>query len=170
MQFSQKDRLVVLEGQVKMVHRSGEQVVLADKLNVPRDQWGKLAPGRKTVMTCASMMAKFAEPDKTASTRPARDVMEEGPDIGPIELFSATGDVNLRDGPRQVLAQRLVYNGPRDLAVIWGFLEGKPPANALVVYEDPATGRSQSWSSPKVVWFRQDNRIITENVTGTGGR
>ena len=173
MQFSQQDRLVVLDGDVKMVHRSGNQVLLAESLNVPRDQWGPLEAGRKSVLTCGNMMAKFGEPDKKAKpkTRPARgDVLEEGPDLGPLELFSATRDVNLKDGPRQVLAQRLIYNRLNDLAVLWGFLEGQPPANATVLHEDPMTGRSQSWSSSKIIWYRRNNKIVSENVTGAGGR
>lgn len=171
MQFSQQDRLVVLDGNVKMVHRSGDKVVLTDNLNVPRDVWGKLEAGRRTVLTCGNMMAKFAEPEKSPRTRPAAgDLSEEGPDLGPLQLFSATRDVNLKDGPWQVLAQRLIYNREKDLAVIWGFVEGERPANATVLYEDPTTGRSQSWSSPRIIWYRQNNKIVTEEVTGAGGR
>ena len=171
MQFSQKDRLVVLDGKVKMVHRSGNQVLLADKLPVPREEWGTLEAGRKTVLSCEEMIAKFAEPEARTTTRPAeRDVLQEGPDLGPIELFSASRDVNLKDGPRQILAQRLVYNRLNDVAVIWGFLEGEKPAKATVVYEDPTTGRSQVLSSPKLIWYRRNNKIISADVTGAGGR
>jgi len=169
MQFSQASRVVVLDGQVTMVHRSGDKVVLAEMLNVPREQWGELKDGRRTILKCDNMLAKFAPADKPA-TQPAGDVLEQGPDLGPVEMFSATKDVNLKDGPWQVVAQRLVYDRVRDLAVIWGFTEGAPVASATVYNEDPTTGRSQSWASPKIVWYRQNNRIVTEEVTGAGGR
>lgn len=178
MQLSQKDRLVTLEGSVTMVHRSGDQVLLTNRLNVPRDEWGTLPAGRKTILKCENMMAKFGPPaDKAAtqpSTRPAArtagDPLREGPTLGPLDLFSATGDVNLKDSPRQVLAQRLIYNRAKDLVVVWGFMEGKAPAKATIIYEDPEAGRSQAWSSPKLIWYRQDNRILAEDVSGAGGR
>jgi hypothetical protein len=198
MQFAQKDRLVVLDGNAKMVHKSAQQIILTDQLNVPRQLWGKLPEGRKTVLTCNNMMAQFGQakekekegpttgpstgpstspatrptsrPTSRPTTRSGADLLEKGPDLGPLDLFSATGNVNLKDGPRQVIAQRLIYNRLKDLAVIWGYLEGAPSAKASVLLEDPQTGRSQAWSSPKIIWQRQDNKIVTEEVTGTGSR
>ncbi len=178
MVLSQKDRVVTLEGGVIMDHRSGDQIVGKDKLNVPRDQWGTLPAGRKTRLECDTMTARFGEPVNTPatqpSTRPARrsggDPLREGPTMGPLDLFSATGDVSLKDGPRHVLAQRLIYNRDKDLAVVWGFLEGKPPAKGSITYEDPQTGRTQTVASPKFIWYRRDNRIFSEDVSATGGR
>jgi len=169
MQFSQHSRLVLLDGEVTMVHRSGDKVVLTEKLDVPRQQWGVLTDGRRTVLKCGHMMVKFAPPDE-ATTRPAGDVLAEGPDLGPVEQFTAQADINLKDGPWQVLAQQIKYYRPLDRALILGYLDGKPAANATVYHEDPKTGRSQSWASPKIVWFRKNNKIVTEQVTGAGGR
>jgi hypothetical protein len=90
--------------------------------------------------------------------------------MGPLDLFEATGDVSLKDGPRHVLAQRLIYNRDNDLAVVWGFLDGKPLAKASITYEDPQTGRTQTVASPKFIWHRRDNRIFSEDVSATGGR
>jgi len=174
MQLSQKDRLAVLDGEVTLVHRSGQQVILTDRLPVPREQWTPLPAGRKTILKCDNLLAKFGPPKEKAAgpatTRPTADLLEGGPDLGPLDLFIATKDVNLKDGPRQVLAQRLVYDRSSDRAVIWGFLEGKPPADATVYYEDPATGRSQGLNSPKFIWYRHNNKIVTGRLTGTGAR
>lgn len=178
MEMSQAERVVTLERGVTMVHRSGDQILLARKLNVPRDTWGVLPEGRKTILKCGSMMAKFGEPEEKPTTRPGEaqsarsggDPLGRGPTLGPLDLFSAKRDVNLKDGPRQVLAQRLIYNRAKDLAVVWGFLEGKPPAKASIIVEQPEQGRAQTWSSPKLIWYRQDNRILAEDVTGGGGR
>jgi len=178
MVLSQKDRVVTLEGGVIMDHRSGDQIMGKDKLNVPQDRWGTLPAGRKTRLECDTMMAKFGEPVSTPatqpSTRPARrsggDPLREGPTMGPLDLFEATGDVSLKDGPRHVLAQRLIYNRDNDLAVVWGFLDGKPLAKASITYEDPQTGRTQTVASPKFIWHRRDNRIFSEDVSATGGR
>ncbi len=178
MVLSQKDRVVTLEGGVIMDHRSGDQIVGKDKLNAPRDQWGTLPAGRKTRLECDTMMARFGKPVNTPatqpSTRPARrtggDPLREGPTMGPLDLFSATGDVSLKDGPRHVLAQRLIYNRDKDLAVVWGYLEGQPLAKGSISYEDPQTGRTQTVASPKFIWYRRDNRIFSEDVSGSGGR
>jgi lipopolysaccharide export system protein LptC len=182
MVLSQKDRVVTLEGGVILDHRSGDQILGKDKLNVPRDQWGTLPAGRKTRLECDTMMARFGEPvSKPAtqpSTRPSRrsagDPLREGPTMGPLDLFSATGDVSLRalekDGQRHVLAQRLIYNREKDLAVVWGYLEGRPVAKGSITSEDPQTGRSQTFASPKFIWYRLDNRIFAEDVSASGGR
>ena len=173
MQFSQDKRLVILHGDVQMVHKSGREIILTDQLNVPRDTWGELTEGRRTILACDEMLAQFGEPAKastTQPTQPARDVLQEGPNLGPLEIFRATKNVNLKDGPRQVLAQRLFYSRLTDVAIIHGYLEGHPPAKATVLYEDPQAGRSQSWSSPKITWYRRDNRIVTHDVTGAGSR
>jgi len=233
MQYAQDKRVVALEGQATMVHRSGDKVILVDQINKPA--WpDKLPVGRKTVLTCERMMAKFAPPakDKTSATRPttrpttgpttmpasmpatvpttgpttmpasmpatvpttgpttmpatmpttgpttrpatkpttAADNLDFGPRLGRLELFSAMGDVNMRDGWRQVLGQRIIYHRDPDVVIVWGFLPDQPAANASVFYEDPEKGQSQSWSSPKIIWYRKDDRIVTEKVTGTGVR
>jgi lipopolysaccharide export system protein LptC len=186
MVLSQKDRVVTLEGGVIMGHRSGDQIIGKDKLNVPLDQWGALRAGRKTRLECDTMLAKFGEPDKKPatqpatqpSTRPARrsagDLLREGPPLGPLDLFLATGDVSLRaqekSGQRHVLAQRLIYNREKDLADVYGFLEGKPVAKASISYEDPQTGRTQTVASPRFIWYISDNRIFADDVSASGGR
>ena len=178
MELSQAERVVTLNGGVTMVNRSADQILLSNKLNVPRDTWGKLPAGRKTILKCGGMMAKFGAPADKATTSPAAktprrlggDPLGQGPTMGPLDLFSASGNVNLKDGPRQVLAQRIIYNGEKDLAVIWGYLPNQPRAKASLIYEQADLGRTQTWSSPKLIWYRQDNRILAENVSGGGGR
>ena len=186
MELSQKDRVVTLEGGVIMNHRSGDQILGRDKLNVPRDQWGTLRAGRKTRLDCDTMLAKFGEPDKKPATQPATqpstrptrrsagDLLREGPPLGPLDLFLATGDVSLRaqekSGQRHVLGQRLIYNREKDLADVYGFLEGKPVAKASISYEDPQTGRTNTVESPRFIWYISDNRVFAADVSASGGR
>jgi lipopolysaccharide export system protein LptA len=181
MDYVQDERQVVMNGDVTMVHRSGDKVVLTQNLRVP--DWGKVAAGRATDLRCEKLMVEFLEPAKTkattatsgpaetATTKQATDSKDIlGPRLGSPKKFSASRSVNIKDGPRQVLAQRLIYDYPTDTVVIWGFLSGQPVDNAHLIEEDLATGRSQTWSSPKIIWFRQNDRIITENVSAGGGR
>jgi len=177
MQLSQERRLVVMDGGVGMVHRSGEQVVLTaqerKELNVP--PWGELASGRKSVLVCGKLMARFNPPDKepaAPATAPS-DYLQPGPRLGQLELFSATEKVNLKDGRWRVLGQRLLYHRPHGLAVVWGFLEGEPLANAIAMEEDPEMGTLRQVSSPKIHCYLEHGQITkakAQKVTGAGVR
>ena len=196
MRLSQTERVAVIEKDVTMVHRSGNEIVMADKLKVPYSI-ADLPDGRKTMLTCGEMMAKFGEPNdkpaQAATTQPAgakppapttkpvaatkpaattkpADIWEAGPKLGPLELFKATHDVNLKDGPQQVLGQELIYDRARHVAIVLGWLPGQAKANAVIYYETPQ--RSQNWSSPKMTCFFDEQgeiiRVITEEVGGAG--
>ena len=98
--------------------------------------------------------------------------MSRGPRLGPLELFTATDDVNLKDGPVQILGCRLVYDRKKAEAVVWGSLPGKPVKNARVYDEDPVSGKSRSWASPTITVFfegREIKEVVTKGVTGQGG-
>lgn len=186
MKMSQHERRVDLEGDVMMVNRSGDKILLVGGLNIP-PMPGKLPAGRITAMTCQNLRAQFGEPEpekrvkktvtpttvrvKDAATKTKKRVryFDMGPRLGPLDLFNAAGKVNLKDGPRQLIGERLLYDREKDTATIWGNVPGQPTANASLFYEDPGTQQSQSWSSPKIIWHRKDNRIETEQVTGGGG-
>ena len=186
MKMSQLQRRVDLEGDVMMVNRSGDKILLAGDLNIA-PMPGKLPAGRITAMTCQNLRADFGEPEpekkvkktvtpitvsvKDAATKTENRVgyFDMGPRLGPLDLFNAVGKVNLKDGPRQLIGERLLYIRKEDTATIWGNVPGQPTANASLFHEDPGTQQSQSWSSPKIIWHRKDNRIETEQVTGGGG-
>ena len=184
--YMQEQRSVSMEGNVLMVHRSGDKVVLADQVNRPA--WPQPLPsGRRSEIACERLLARFGEPPKTPkpatrpatatapstapATRPADD-LDLGPRLGPLKLFHATGQVNMRDGNRQILAQRLVYDRSTelDLAVIWGYLPGQQEADATIYEEDPDKGTSRSWSSPKIIWDRKNDTITADKASGGGGR
>ena len=93
--------------------------------------------------------------------------------MGELELFDATGvanDVNMIDGPRQVLCRRVLYERERDIAVIWGSLPGEPVKDAVLYHEDKKRGTLNSWKSPKLIWYRKTNRIESRDVRMDGGR
>jgi len=198
MEYWQLERRVKLQDRISMVHRSGAEVVMSEKLNVPK--WKDLPTGRKSMLSCQELLAVFAEPkpkkgedkeakdkeakDKKAKDKEAKDkesseaFMSRGPRLGPLKLFTATGGVNLKDGPVQIMGERLVYELKEDgkkaeaEAVVWGSLPNKPVKNAKVYHEDPATGKSRSWASPTItVYFegREIKEVLTKGVTGQGG-
>jgi hypothetical protein len=169
MDLDQARRLVRMSGKVRMAHRSGAKVALKEKLNVP--EWSELPPGRHTVLSCERMLAQFAAPDDgPASATASAEAGAAGPRVGRLELFDARRDVNLKDGPRQVVCQRLLYERSKDIAIIHGHLAGKPPRNA-VVYLQGEQGRTlNTWKSSKLIWHRKTDRIETAGVEAGGGR
>ena len=187
MDFLQELRQVVVDGDVAMRHVSGNKVVMSERLKVP--DWGKLSGGRATDLTAEKLMLEFAEASKSkaqteADTQAKADVkpdvktkeqaaLELGPGVslGAPERFAAIRNVRIKDGPREIRrAQRVIYDRASDTVIVWGFLEGERIEDAELIYEDPATGASQVYSSPKIIWFRKNDRIITESVKGSGGR
>jgi hypothetical protein len=176
MELLQDDRQVTVDGDVFLRHVSGKNVVLAGGLKTP--DWGELASGRKMDIRCEKLMAWFAEPETdeeapaAVETQPA-EVPEIGPRVGRLKQFSASRRVSMRYDKASATAERVLYARPDEgdeVATLWGHLPGERTANAQLTYEDPETGRMQTVSSPKITWFPEGNRIVTEKAIGTGGR
>ncbi|RKY81858.1 hypothetical protein DRP98_09745, partial [candidate division KSB1 bacterium] len=159
-----RNTIITMIGDVHMAHRSGRQIVLSEKLNIHR--W-KLPPGRNTMLHCDRILVQFAP----AERHPRKQkTTAEGITIGPVELFDARGqNVHLRDGPREVFCQRILYQRRNDVAIIWGSLPGNPEKDAILYYQDEKKGTLNTWKSPKIIWFRKTNRIVTKGVESYGG-
>ena len=168
MEMDQKRRIAVLKGGVVMGHSSGRKMVKRKELKIR--PLSDLPPGRRLIMACESMEAEFAPPD----ARPGRGAPAAavGSRLGELVRFYAVGDVNLKDGPRQVLCQRILYRREpgRQVAIIWGFREGAPPRNAELYEHDERTGRLRRVTrSPKLAWYPRNNRIVVMKVRASGG-
>jgi lipopolysaccharide transport protein LptA len=177
MQLSQTDRLVVMTGDVKMVHLSGQKLQARSDLleGVPHPPWpdAGMPSGRRAALTCEKLMARFEEPpkDETPTTAPAEE--PGGPAIGPLELFTATQDVNLKLNEAQIQGERMMYHRANDLAVVWGYLEGQPRGRAQLDYEEPETGRRTTVRSSRITAFirgGQVYRVETGPAEASGGR
>ncbi|HOF19253.1 MAG TPA: hypothetical protein PK082_10120, partial [Phycisphaerae bacterium] len=169
MELKQAERQAIMEGEAIMVHRSGRQIVASlAELGLP--DWPKdLEEGRRTRLTCERLLAQFSPADAQGGGQ--LDV--EGPRVGPLELFSATRKVHLTDGARQlrsVVAQRLTYRRQTDIVEVFGFLPGEKETNASILVEDKDAGTSQEFSGSKITWFRTNDKIVAEKITGGGGR
>lgn len=172
MRLMQLARQVTLSGDVQMIHRSGDQVVLMPGLNVPA--WSDLESGRKSSIRCEELFAEFAKPSirEVAASAISGDMLESGPGLGPLELFTAYRKVKMVDGPVQITGEQLTYDRRNGSAVVLGFLENQRPSDASLLYEDPETGDTRVWSSPKMIIDIKDGEITkvhTGQVTGSGG-
>jgi lipopolysaccharide export system protein LptA len=162
MELSQKERVVIMKGKVDMIHRSGAFVLSQIRgLKVP--DYGKNVPaGRKTRLGCDEMLARFDPPKKTApTTQPATqpttrssDPLTEGPRVGALKFFNATGNVNLTDGNKQLVGQRLIYSRAQELVQVYGYLPNKPKADAMIIDKNRIRNTEKVIKSPKILWWR----------------
>ena len=158
MELSQKERVVIMKGKVVMVHRSGAFVLPMIKgLKVP-DYGKNVPPGRRTNLRCDEMLSRFDPPkEKVPTTRPTTgpaDPFDVGPRIGALKFFNATGNVNLTDGGKQVVGQRLIYSRAKELVQVYGYLPNKPKADALIIDKDFIKNTEKVIKSPKILWWR----------------
>jgi hypothetical protein len=163
MELSQKERVVIMKGGVAMVHRSGKFVISQiENLKVP--DYGKALPaGRKTSLRCDELLARFDPPKpqapkaKTATSKPASgqaDPFDVGPKIGSLKFFNATGNVNLVDGSKQIVGQRLIYSRLKELVQVYGYLANKPKADAYLIDKDIINNTERVVKSPVILWWR----------------
>ncbi|MBS3735009.1 MAG: hypothetical protein KGY99_08780 [Phycisphaerae bacterium] len=164
MELLQKQRQATVQGDVTVRHRSGRKMVRRAAL--PDGRWETLPPGQAFDLRCGRAVVWFAEPDDDDDAADGGDGLQ----IGPLKRFSATRRVNMRYAPWQVLGERVWYDRSRDIVTAQGFRPGQPPADAQIIYEDPETGRSQTWSNPKLTLFPGKQQVLSEDASATGGR
>jgi lipopolysaccharide export system protein LptA len=190
MELSQKERVVIMKGKVEMMHRSGKFVLSRIQgLKVP--DYGKEVPlGRKTTLHCDEMLSRFDPPKETKKTKKTKetkktkktpsakqpttgpsDALDVGPKIGALKLFNAIGNVNLTDGGKQIVGQRLLYSRDTELVQVYGYLPDQPKADAMIIDKDRVRNTEKIVKSPKILWWRatKDNgyreKIEAEGVS-----
>jgi len=173
MRLDQNTRQVDVEGDVQLVHRSGKEVLRLEGLKTP--SWGALERGRRTLLHCQNLQAHFGEPEpQGAPVEGGDDKYDVGPSLGPLERFIARDEVNLVDslgaGSIQVLGQRLDYNRATGNVQVWGFIEGRPLADATLVYEDEKGPKT--FSNPAMEFVMEGARVVEvrmkKDVYGSG--
>ncbi len=150
-----------MKGQVLMRHKSGkhaEAMITALKVKTPPWPAGLSVPdGRNSELICDEMYVWFLKPTGPVAS---------GPRVGALELFKATGDVQLTDGTKTITAQRLLYNGRDELLQAWGYRKGHPEGDAMLV-DTGDEGESQV-TSPSFIWNRRTNTVQTGALSGSG--
>lgn len=163
-------------GDVLMVHRSGDKLVLLEQL---RHRYGsswpeKLPEGRAISLECEKLLAKFAGGDDAAESQPKGkvDFWGDGTKVGPLEFFKATGSVALANNNQNVTGQQLEYDRSSGSATIFGYLVGHPVSNARVTYKDALKGTFIPFASPVIQIEFRDGDIVraqAKRVIGGGG-
>jgi len=160
MAFSQKDRQVVLHGGVSMKYRTGNQIVKAERLNIPA--MGRLPPGRNVAMTCQKMIASFGD---------AKPAARRAMTLGRLRQFRAIGKVDLAEGPidqrRRMLGEVLSYDRVKEIVVA----EGTRSTPAMLTYNSTAQETLKTVRSRRIECYLKDNvivRVRTAEITGGG--
>ena len=160
MEFSRKDRQVVLHGGVKMEHRTADQIAKAKRLNIPA--LGPLPPGRNATMTCQKMIASFGQ------TAPAA---ADAVTLGQLRRFRAIGKVHLVEGrgaaQRRLAGQLLTYDRLKEIVVV----EGTKDTPATLMYQPSPRATLKTFRSPRIECFLEDNKIVRvkiDEITGGG--
>ena len=156
MAFLLKDRQVMLHDDVTMVHRSGDQIVLAARLPA----FGKLGSGRNVRLSCEKMAATFAKPPPAGG---ATDSVA----LGKLQDFRASGDVDLAEGKRRMLGEQLNYDRAREIIVI----EGTKDVPATLMYQPAAGSMLKRVRSRRIECFLKDDKIVrvrSEAISGGG--
>ena len=163
MAFSQIDRQVVLHGGVTMVNRTGNRIVLADRLNVAG--LGKLPPGRNARLSCEKMTATFGD---SKPAEPSKAVKATGAvALGQLRRFRSVGQVDLAEGRRRMLGEVLTYDRIKEIVVI----EGTKTIPATLMYEPAAGAMLKTVRSTRIECFLKDNTIVrvkTEGIAAGG--
>lgn len=162
------DLTVTMLGDVYMVHRSGGQVVLADRLDLPIDLV-ELPEGRKTTLATEKLVAMFS-PASARDAQGGARTLDEG-FTGNLDRFIAKGDVRLEDAEARVdECQLMVYDRLADVVRLMG--EDVPGAdgrrNVNLRYEDRKTGSLQRISAPVILWHPAARTARAEKVRVTG--
>jgi hypothetical protein len=179
MTLKQAKREVILEGDVRMAHVSGNEVVYADRLSAP--DWGKLESGKRMDLRRADVViAQFAQSgevdgqaggqsedqaDSAASGQELRD-----PELGMLKSLTARGNVLLEDETTSVVAERLTYVRPLKMVTILGHLPGEPPKSALLTRVDPETRRENTFEGTQILWYLQNDHVQVKGARAGGVR
>ncbi len=161
-----KARNVTLVGNVETKLLSGRFV--GRKSRYPLPEWGTLTRGRSTSLSCSKLFATFADPD-AKDDRSVEGQPTEGPGVGEVQSFLATGDVHLRDGQvetRDALCHALSYDRKTDIVRMLGSAARK----AVLTLENLQTRKSYRQTADEFLWYRQTDRIDAKNPTGGGVR
>jgi len=189
MQLSQaadKSSTVQLDGDVLMVHHSGDQLDIPEQdkrdLNVP--DWGKLPAGRHSVLACKNMLVEFGKPEKPAAaskpaaaektrttSRPADETAQMGMEVGRLQGFKAVGDVSLTEGEYKLVGQRLIFDGKddQDLVTVYGYMEGERKMLAQLTQTDPVKG-PRTQEGEVIKWNVKTDSFSIQGGRITGGK
>jgi hypothetical protein len=159
MDFFVDRMLVVFDKEVSMVHRSGQQMVLAgalaDAMRIDETELRHLGKGRRATLSCGNLLLEFRRSEK-----PAED--GEGPiRATDLERLIARDAVHFQETTKSLMGEHLQYIAEVDEVR----LEGSRRTEARIVDQDERTQRLSMWRGPILIWDRAADRIEAPQAT-----
>jgi len=153
MDFFVDSAMVTFDRDVRMVHRSGRQMVLkeelAEALKIDPNDLGQLSAGRMATLTCGNLLLEFRTGG--ASDKDGRP-MARATDL---ERLIARHAVHLQEGSKSLMGNYLQYlHGTNEVR-----LEGNDALEARIVDQDEDSQRLSMWRGPLLIWNRGTNEI-----------
>lgn len=161
--------LVAFDKDVRMIHRSGKQIVkkeaLAREMNIDDSTLEQLGEGRQTSLRCDHLLLEF----RTKSTK-FRGKSAGGSAVRATDLqrLICRGTVHLQDGTMSLMGEYLQYLHEINEVL----LEGSPTLEARIIDQDEGSQRLSMWRGPQLTWNRNTNHIesINANVRTSSSR
>lgn len=163
MDFFLDRSLVVFDKNVRMVHRSGRQMVQKEALARAMGLDGESLPlgaGRRTDLTCGNLLLQFQEDQSGDTPREVGSAVR----ATDLERLIARGAVYLKDGTKSLMGEQLQYLRETNEVV----LEGSDSLEARII--DESENRYSVMKQRILIWNRETNRIEAPNPRFHVGR
>lgn len=169
MDFFVDRALVAFDKNVRMIHLSGQKVVLGDELatafKLDTNSLQRVGEGRRAELTCGNLLLEFAAGKQGSGSSEAG---------GPSALVSATDlerliardAIHMQDGTKSLMGEYLQYLAATNEVR----LEGGPGLDARII-DQAEGGRFNMWRGPLLIWNRATNAIQSPKASiTTSGR
>jgi lipopolysaccharide export system protein LptA len=153
--------LVAFDKDVRMVHRSGKQIVkqeeLARAMNLDESALEALGEGGRKSLSCGHLLLEFRpQSSKSRNESPGESVVR----ATDLERLICRGTVHLKDGTMSLMGEYLQYL--HDVNEVQ--LEGSPTLEARIIDQDEGSQRLSMWRGPKLIWNRNTGHVESVNA------
>ena len=167
MDFFVDRALATFDRNVRMIHLSGQQVVMKDELaeafKLDPSALRRVGEGRRAELTCGNLLIEFAtgKSERPSSDTGATSQMLRATDL---ERMIARDAVHLQDGTKSLMGEYLQYLAYTNEVR----LEGGPGLDARIIDQSEG-GRFNMWRGPLLIWNRATNAIQAPRSSVTAG-
>ena len=153
--------LVAFDKDVRMIHRSGQEIVkkeaLAREMNIDESTLEDLSKGRQTSLRCNHLLLEFRSESPKSRSKSAGGPVVRSTDL---QRLICRGTVHLKDGTMSLMGEYLQYL--HEINEI--LLEGSPTLEARIIDQDEGSQRLSMWRGPQLTWNRNTNHIESINA------
>jgi hypothetical protein len=153
MTYLNNHNTAVFDHQVNMIHRSGKEIALLDKIlastDLEREQF-KGMDSHKVDLDCENFYVKFSTEDQADRGGPTPLSQ-----VSMLNSFRAVGRVRLQLDNRHAEGESIFYDNTRSVAL----LTGSPQNPPQIMQHDPDTGRVIPWTGKSLQWNLETKKI-----------